>query len=126
MDKYEGLIQRCWAQNPESRPTFQEVIGALRDMLSQAIARKGAATSGLRASGGGTGTDSAGPASLGATPADTPHALDSGAEGAATTTSASSLAPEQGSPELGKSVRHRLLLDSTTVRRRMEGMGLNQ
>lgn len=30
LDGYIALLQRCWAQEPEGRPTFSEVIDALR------------------------------------------------------------------------------------------------
>ena len=41
LDGYIGLIRRCWAQNPHERPTFQEVIGTLRDMLSAHLSKVG-------------------------------------------------------------------------------------
>ncbi len=30
LDAYVALIQHCWAQQPEERPTFQEIIEQLR------------------------------------------------------------------------------------------------
>lgn len=29
-DSYRNLIQRCWAENPEERPTFDEIVRSLR------------------------------------------------------------------------------------------------
>ncbi|KAG7668202.1 putative Serine/threonine-protein kinase CTR1 [Nannochloris sp. 'desiccata'] len=34
LDQYVALMRKCWAHNPEDRPTFQEIIAELRDMLS--------------------------------------------------------------------------------------------
>ena len=39
LDQYITLMRRCWAQNPEDRPTFQEIIADLRDLLSTTLAR---------------------------------------------------------------------------------------
>ena len=33
--QYRGLMERCWAHEPQDRPTFKEVKVALRDMLAQ-------------------------------------------------------------------------------------------
>lgn len=33
--QYRGLMERCWAHEPQDRPTFKEVKVALRDMLGQ-------------------------------------------------------------------------------------------
>jgi serine/threonine protein kinase len=34
LDKYVALMRKCWAHNPDDRPSFQEIIAELRDMLS--------------------------------------------------------------------------------------------
>lgn len=34
-DAYTGLLQRCWAQEPAARPTFDIVIAELRELLSE-------------------------------------------------------------------------------------------
>lgn len=41
LDSYVGLICRCWAQDPENRPSFQEIIAELRYLLSTALAKRG-------------------------------------------------------------------------------------
>ena len=41
LDDYVALMRRCWAHAPEARPTFSEVIGALRE--AQQAAPGGAA-----------------------------------------------------------------------------------
>lgn len=33
LDGYVALMRRCWAHNPDDRPTFQEIISELRDLL---------------------------------------------------------------------------------------------
>ena len=40
LDAYVGLMRRCWAHNPDDRPTFQEIIADLRDQLGS-ITRNG-------------------------------------------------------------------------------------
>ena len=30
-DQYWDLIQRCWKQNPDERPTFEEIVEILKD-----------------------------------------------------------------------------------------------
>ncbi|KAL6785226.1 hypothetical protein ACKKBG_A02970 [Auxenochlorella protothecoides x Auxenochlorella symbiontica] len=41
LDAYVDLIRACWAQNPNDRPTFSEVIPVLRDLL-EALMHKNA------------------------------------------------------------------------------------
>lgn len=41
LDQYIALMGRSWAHIPESRPTFQEIIAELRELLSAALARAG-------------------------------------------------------------------------------------
>lgn len=31
IDEYKDLIERCWSQNPEKRPTFSEIVEELRN-----------------------------------------------------------------------------------------------
>ena len=51
LEGYLTLMRRCWAHNPEDRPTFQEIIAELRDLLAAELAR----TKGNRNNGGGGG-----------------------------------------------------------------------
>lgn len=30
LDRYVALLKRCWAQRPEDRPTFGEIVAELR------------------------------------------------------------------------------------------------
>lgn len=30
LDRYVGIMQRCWAQNPKDRPKFEEIMQELR------------------------------------------------------------------------------------------------
>ena len=30
-DHYWDLIQKCWQQNPDDRPTFEEIVNILKD-----------------------------------------------------------------------------------------------
>jgi hypothetical protein len=39
LDAYVALMRRCWAHNPNDRPTFQEIIAELRDLLAAQVAR---------------------------------------------------------------------------------------
>lgn len=41
LEDYISLMQRCWSQIQEDRPTFQEIISELRDILAQALAKAG-------------------------------------------------------------------------------------
>jgi serine/threonine protein kinase len=41
LDAYVRLVQRCWAQIPQDRPRFKEVIADLRDMLERTLSGKG-------------------------------------------------------------------------------------
>ena len=41
LDDYVALMRRCWAHIPDDRPTFQEIISELREMLAQTLARTG-------------------------------------------------------------------------------------
>ncbi|GAB4813554.1 hypothetical protein N2152v2_000600 [Parachlorella kessleri] len=38
LDAYIALMERCWAQAPQERPSFQEVADAIRDIMAQARA----------------------------------------------------------------------------------------
>ena len=50
---YAALSRACWADDPEARPTFGEVSGALRRMLQKALA--GARAAAAAAASGGEG-----------------------------------------------------------------------
>ena len=34
--RYRALLERCWAQEPESRPSFSEVIDTLEELEKEA------------------------------------------------------------------------------------------
>lgn len=37
LDSYIDLMRRCWAHNPEDRPSFQEIISEIRQLLSSTL-----------------------------------------------------------------------------------------
>lgn len=37
LDAYIALMRRCWAHEPEDRPSFQEIISVLREILSRTL-----------------------------------------------------------------------------------------
>jgi hypothetical protein len=41
LETYVALMRRCWAQRPEDRPAFQEIISDLRELLSATLAKTG-------------------------------------------------------------------------------------
>ena len=42
LDEYARIMERCWAQAPQDRPTFEDVVPQLRELLAQAPQAAGA------------------------------------------------------------------------------------
>lgn len=43
LDEYVRLMERCWAQAPQERPTFEDIVPQLRALLAQAPQAAGTA-----------------------------------------------------------------------------------
>lgn len=59
---YAALVRACWAEDPNARITFSEVLSALRGMLQEALVGARAAAAAAGEGGGGGGGGSGGPA----------------------------------------------------------------
>lgn len=46
LQSYVDLMERCWAQDPQKRPTFDQIIPELRALLAQAGGAGAASSSG--------------------------------------------------------------------------------
>ena len=66
---YAALAKACWAEDLDARPTFPEVLVALRGMLQEALAAARAAAAGAAAPGAGGGEGGGGGGGGGGAPA---------------------------------------------------------